>query len=482
MPEKNENKTFSENWLRPALFFGNNPISLIGGALTTATALTLVGFWVVDVVGRHGSTNPYLGILVDLILPGVFILGLLLIPVGMWLQRSRLKAAGTIPSVFPTINLADPIFRRGVEFVLAATFVNFILVGTASYRGVAYMDSPNFCGQACHVMYPEYTAYQIGPHSHVPCAECHVGSGVGSYIRAKANGTRQLVNTVFHTYPTPIESPVSNLRPAREICESCHTPAKFEGEKFLVKTKYADDEKNTKTQTVILLHLGGRDDFDHLTGIHGVHLGHIEYVATSADRSTIPWVARRNPDGTDTVYATKDGANGPPKGERRVMDCIDCHNRASHSFSTPDEALNNAMKSGVISPDLPWIHKEGMALIQASYATEDEARAKIPAQLEAFYKSEHPDIAASQAAQIKTAGQALVTLYSQNVFPFMKVTWGTHPNNIGHMDYPGCFRCHDGDHAAKSGATINNDCSTCHNVLAVDEANPKLLNEIGIQQ
>ena len=480
---------FREDWLRPALFFGNNPISLIGGALTTAAGLTLVGFWVIDIFGRHGATNPYLGILLDLLLPGVFVLGLLLIPLGMWLHRRKVSKAGAIPAEYPKVDLADPIFRRGIEFVLAATFVNFILVGTASYRGVAYMDSPSFCGAACHVMYPEYTAYQLGPHSHVACTECHVGSGVSSYIRAKANGTKQLIEVAFHRYPTPIPSPVESLRPARDICESCHTPAKFAGEKFLVKTSYADDEHNSKTQTVVLLHLGGRDSLDHLTGIHGVHLGHIEYVATDKDRGTIPWVARRNADGTDTVYATKDAGDGVPKGERRVMDCIDCHNRAAHSFTTPESALNAAMSAGAISTDLPWIHKEGLELLKASYASEDDARAKIPAQLEAFYRGQHPEVLASQSGLVKAAGAQLVTIYSQNVFPFMKVTWGTHPNNIGHNDYPGCFRCHDGDHNAKPGsasataaASITNDCSACHNLLAVDEANPKLLNEIGMQQ
>jgi nitrate/TMAO reductase-like tetraheme cytochrome c subunit len=476
-------KNFREGWVRPALFFGNNPISLIGGALTTAAGLTLVGFWIVDILGRGGSTNPYLGILVDLILPGVFVLGLLLIPVGMWLHRRRLRLQGQLPAAYPQINLADPIFRRGVEFVLAATFVNFILVGTASYRGVAYMDSPNFCGAACHVMYPEYTAYQLGPHSHVACTDCHIGSGVGSAVKAKVNGTKQLIEVVFHRYPTPIPSPVESLRPAREICESCHTPAKFAGEKLIVKTSFADDEHNSKTQSIVLLHLGGRDSLGNLTGIHGIHIGHIEYIATDRERSTIPWVSHRNADGSETVYATSAAGSGIPQGERRTMDCIDCHNRAAHAFVTPEEALNNAMSVGAISPQIPWIHKEGLELIKASYASEDEAREKIPAQLEAFYRSSHPEVLASQGALVKAAGQQLVTVYSQNVFPFMKVTWGTHPNNIGHMNYPGCFRCHDGDHTnkAKASDSIPNDCSTCHNLLAVDEPNPKILSEIGMQ-
>ena len=474
---------FRKNWIRPALFFGNNPISLIGGALTTAAGMTLVAFWVVDVFGHHGSTNPYLGILVDLLLPGVFVIGLLLIPLGMVLHRRRVRAAGTLPAEYPQINLSDPVFRRGIEFVCAATLVNFILVGTASYRGVAYMDSPNFCGQACHVMYPEHTAYQLGPHSNVACTECHIGSGVTSAVSAKVNGTRQLIEVIFHRYPTPIKSPVARLRPAHEICESCHMPAKFVGDKFTVKTSFADDEHNTKTQSVVMLHLGGRDSLGRLSGIHGAHMGHIEYIAADSSRASIPWVARHNDDGTDTVYATKDAGSGIPKGERRTMDCIDCHNRPAHQFATAEEALNRAMSAGAISPELPWAHKESLVLLQASYASQDEARSKIPAQLVEFYRTQHPEVLSGQGAMVKSAGHALAIIYSQNVFPDMKVEWGTHPNNIGHNSYPGCFRCHDGDHTNKSKPvdSITNDCAACHNLIAVDEANPKLLTEMGTQ-
>ena len=477
---------FREDLVRPALFFGNNPVSLIGGALTTAAAMTLIGFWVVDIFGHGGSTNPYLGILVDLLLPGVFILGLLLIPFGMWLHRRSLRAKGRLPEAYPQINLADPIFRRGIEFVLAATCVNFILVGTASYRGVAYMDSPNFCGQACHVMYPEYTAYQHSAHSHVACAECHIGSGIGSAVRAKVNGTKQLMEVVLHRYPTPIVASGNSLRPANEVCASCHAPGRFAGDKLSVKTTYADDEHNTKTQSVVMVHVGGQDARGQLSGIHGAHMGHIEYIATDAGRATIPWVMRRNADGSETVFATAAARslvskNEVPKGEQRTMDCIDCHNRAAHSFVTAEEALNSAMDAGTVSPQLPWIHKEGLTLLRSNYANEEDARARIPAQLTAFYRKSHPEVLQSQAAQLKSTGEKLATLYSQNVFPFMKVTWGTHPNNIGHNSYPGCFRCHDGDHTNKSGAAITNDCAACHNLLAVDETNPKLLTEFGLQ-
>jgi hypothetical protein len=482
---------FRENWIRPALFFGNNPISLAGGAITSASGITIIGYWLVEIFGRL-SENPYLGIIFFLLLPGLFIGGLILIPVGVFLRRRQLQKEGEIPKEFPKIDLNDRIFRHGLDIVLVATIVNLLVVAVASYRGAAYMDSPQFCGQSCHVMHPEYTAYKISAHSHVDCVECHIGSGAKSYFEAKVNGTKQLIEVGFHPlasiapklipdYPTPIESPVQNLRPARDICEACHTPAKFIGEKLLVKSSFADDEKNTETQTVVLLHLGGRDGLSHLTGIHGVHLGHIEYVATDSTRSTIPWVEKRNADGSETVFSSLPAGSGVPKGERRVMDCIDCHNRAAHTFVTAEDALNRAMAEGAISPDLPFVHKKGLELLNGTYASEADAGEKIPQQLQAFYRGQYPDVLAAKGGLVKSAGDELVTLYSQNVFPYMKVTWGTHPNNIGHMSYPGCFRCHDGSHAAKDGTSITQDCAACHNLLAVDETKPKVLSDLGIQ-
>ncbi len=482
---------FRENWVRPSLFFGNNPISLAGGAITTASGVTMISYWLVELIG-HPNANPYLGIIFFLILPALFILGLTLIPVGIFFRRRALRKAEQIPSVFPKIDFNDRIFRHGIDIVLVATIVNLLVVSIASYRGAAYMDSPQFCGQSCHVMHPEFTAYKISAHSHVPCVECHIGTGVSSYFEAKINGTKQLVEVSTHPfahiapklipdYPTPIDSPVKNLRPARDICEACHTPAKFVGEKLLVKSSFADDEKNTETQSVVVLHLGGQDSLSHLTGIHGVHLGHIEYIATDPTRTTIPWVERTNPDGSKSTYVSSTLKGAQPQGERRVMDCIDCHNRASHTFTTAEEGLNRLMAEGAVSPSLPWVHKEGLALLKADYASQDDASAKIPVQLEAFYRSGNPEVLTTKADLVKRAGQELVMLYSQNVFPEMKVTWGTHPNHIGHMTYPGCFRCHDGDHNAKDGTSITQDCAACHNLLAVDEAKPKVLSDLGIQ-
>ncbi len=469
-----------EKTLRPILFYGNNPLSLLGGALTSASAFVLIGFWVVSIFGHGGSTNPYLGLIFDIFLPGLFILGLILIPIGMGLRRRSLIARGEVPAAYPQIDLQNPVFRRGIEVVVVATFVNFVIVGTASYRAVAYMDSPHFCGQSCHVMAPQWSAYQESPHSHVDCVECHVGSGFDSYVEAKVNGTKQMVEVTFHTWPAPIRANLNALRPARETCEECHSPTRFSGEKLLVKTTFGDDEKNSLTRTVLVLHLGGVDSVSHLSGIHGHHLNHFEYVATDNTLQTIISVSAPNPDGTTAQYVSSDW-KGPIQGVRRTMDCIDCHNQATHVFQTAADAIDEAMVSGTPSPSLPFVHKEGLQLIQATYTSQAEAGQKIVAGLDDFYRSQYPQVWSGQRAQVDAAANKLVSLYDRNVFPNMKVTWGTYPNNIGHMAYPGCFRCHDGSHTTKSGKTLSNDCSLCHNLLAVDETNPGVLNDLGLQ-
>jgi len=469
-----------ENWLQPFFFYGNNLISLIGGALTTASAFVLIGFWIVAIFGHGGSSNPYIGVILDLFLPGLFVLGLAAIPIGIALRRRQLIAAGSVPAEYPQIDLRNPVFRHGIEVVAIATFINFVIVGTATYRGVAYMDSPHFCGQSCHVMAPQWAAYQESPHSHVDCVQCHVGSGMKSYVHAKINGTKQLIEVTFHTWPTPIRANLNALRPARETCEECHSPTRFIGEKLLVKTTFGDDEKNSMTRTVLVLHLGGVDSVSHFTGIHGHHLNHFEYVATDNDAQTILAVTATNPDGSKTEYVSSD-AKGPIQGVRRTMDCMDCHNQATHVFQTAEEAVDEAMLDGTPNSSLPFVHKQGLQLIQATYASQVEAGRKITAGLEDFYRTQYPQVWTTQRTQVDNAARRLVSLYDRNVFPNMKITWGTYPNNIGHIAYPGCFRCHDGNHNTKDGKTLSNDCSLCHNLLATDETNPAVLNDLQLQ-
>jgi nitrate/TMAO reductase-like tetraheme cytochrome c subunit len=471
--------SFREEWLRPFFFYGNNWLSLLGGAITTASAMVLIGFWVVNVFGHGGSSNPYLGILFELLLPGVFVFGLVLILIGILIRRSYLVSTDQVPSFFPEVSIHDPVFRHGLDFVVVATFINFIIVGIGCYRGVAYMDTVSFCGATCHVMAPENAAYHVSSHSGVACTDCHVAPGTAGYLHAKINGTKQLWMVMVDHYPRPIMAD-NKIPVASATCLNCHNPRVDIGDKLLVTQTFADDAANTHTSSLTLLHVGGQDAFGHLSGIHGAHMGKIEYIATDSTDQTIPWVRKTNPDGSTTDFVAG-GATVPKSVQPRVMDCIDCHNRAAHSLNTAEGALDKMMAQGSPNASLPFLHKEGLALLNVKYDSQGEAKARITSGLITFYRSQYPAVWDSQRPQVETSANTLVKIYSENVFPAMNVRWGTHPNNIGHTDSPGCFRCHDGSHTSKSGVTITNDCSLCHNLVVSNEAHPKLLTDLGMQ-
>jgi hypothetical protein len=474
------------DWLQPIYFLGQNPLTLTGAVITTSTALTTIAFWFYEIF-LPGPPHPYIGLLVFLILPGIFVFGLLLIPIGIWLRRRSLRQSGELPGVFPAIDLGLPVVRRTLEYVAVATVLNLLIVGTASYRGVEYMDSVSFCGTTCHrVMDPEYTAYQNSPHSRVACVECHIGPGAGWFVRSKLSGLRQVFAVTFHTYSRPIPSPVKYLRPARETCEQCHWPQRFTGDKFLVNTSYKDDEKNTPQTDVLVLKVGGRT-WQGSVGIHGHHLSdsaRIRYISTDAERMTIPAVYYTDDSGKTTEFISTDAKPTQQqldKGDHRVMDCVDCHNRPTHAFDLPENAVDKQMSGGQISTGLPYIRKKAVEVLKVNYPNRDVAQQSIAREIDKFYQTNYPAIYQAQRTVVEQAGAEVAKIYLRNVFPDMRVTWGTHPNNIGHNDSPGCFRCHDGSHTSADGQTIPNDCSTCHQILAAGEVKPKVLTDLGMK-
>ncbi|HXE74758.1 MAG TPA: NapC/NirT family cytochrome c [Candidatus Xenobia bacterium] len=471
--------------LRPVFYLGNNRLSQFGVVLTTSSAVTLISFYTTDFFGIHVS--PYWGIIGYLMLPGVFVFGLLLIPAGIWRRYRSEKGAGALPLEYPQIDLRDPRLRETLLFVLIMTGINLIIFLTASYKGVHYMDSVQFCGQTCHsVMQPEYTAYLNSPHARVPCVECHIGPGAPWFVRSKLSGAYQVISVNLNLYSRPIPTPIENLRPSRETCEQCHWPLKFVGDRVVVKPKFAEDEANTATKTVLLMHIGGLDPLtQEPRGNHGVHLqpgSRIEYVAADHARQEIPYVRYQKPNGEVLEFVSSDKPiDELRRGELRLMDCMDCHNRPTHTFQMPDAAVNQALAAGVVDPSLPWIKKQSMAVLQKEYASHEAAAQEIPQQLREFYRAHYPEVFESRRPVIDRSAQTLVGIYQRNVFPQMKISWGTYPNNLGHNAFPGCFRCHDGAHTTPDGSvSIPSDCSTCHSLLAVEEPNPPILESLRV--
>ncbi len=472
--------------LRPLVYFAQNGFTEAGVVLTTSAAITLIAFWVYLIVQAR-PIHPYTGIVFFLLLPGVFVLGLVLIPIGMWLRWRKLREAGELPAEYPKIDLRSPYLRRAMMLVGFLTFANFAIMGAASYKGVEYMDSAQFCGQTCHtVMEPEYTAYVGSPHSRISCVECHIGPGAPWFVKAKISGVRQVFAVAFKSYETPIPSPVRDLRPARDTCEHCHWPQKFTGDKFLVRTKYSDDEANTPATSVLLLKIGGRTA-EGRVGIHGRHLSdasRIEYVSTDGRRQVIPLVTYIDDSGKKVEYVSTDAQATTAQlagAERRQMDCMDCHNRPTHAFEMPERAVDKAMSDGRISAKLPFVKREAVAALKVEYPDRATASQKIPAVLGDFYRTKFPTVFQNERAAIETAAEQVRAIYMRNIFPEMKVTWGSHPNNIGHEDFLGCFRCHDGKHKSSDGRVISDDCEACHQVLALEEENPKILADLGLK-
>jgi hypothetical protein len=327
-------------------------------------------------------------------------------------------------------------------------------------------------------MQPEFTAYQNSPHSRVECVKCHIGPGASWFVRSKLSGVGQVFAVTFNTYPRPIPTPVRNLRPARETCEACHWPQKYGEDRVKILPKYADDEKNTLTQTVLLMKIGGGN---RGVGIHGTHLGPgitIRYAHTDEGRQNIPWVEYSGPGGKRVFAAAGAKTGGLPV---REMDCLDCHNRPTHTYELPEHAIDRAMNAGQIATSLPFVKKKAVELLKAIYPSRDEAARQIPARFAEFYQHQYPEVWADHRDNVTAAAQAILAVWDRNVFPEMKVSWGAYPNNLGHMDFPGCFRCHDGAHATNTGESITQDCNACHNLLAVEDPNPKILADLGVK-
>ncbi len=442
----------------------NNATSVIGAVLTTVSTVVFLVFFGLDLFGFHA--NPYLGILFFLVLPAAFVFGLLLIPLGIVRERRR-RMRGLAPSRmhWPHIDLNDPRQRRIASIVGVLTLVNVIIVSLAAFRGIEYMDSTAFCGSVCHtVMQPEYVAYQDGAHARVRCVECHIGPGAPWFVKAKVDGLRQVLAVARSSYATPIPSPVHSLRPARDTCEHCHWPEKFTGDLVRSFRTFADDETNTEDVTSLRLHVGGGSDkYGGPRGIHWhIHPGTtVEYITTDGERASIPYVKMTDASGKVTEFTV--AGTTPAQlaaGDRRTMDCVDCHNRPAHRFAnTVEKAVDRALALGTLPRELPYVRREAVAALKAAAGEREAALAAIGETLQKFYRENYPN---EDAARIVRASVTVQDIYSHNVFPKMKLTFGTHPNHLGHTDYPGCFRCHDDEHTSPDGRVISQDCELCH--------------------
>jgi len=442
--------------------------------------LTAIVLWscLMTVELRHGEDNPYIGVGM-LLVAGLFVLGLVLAPLGLYLGRRQLRQRLAV--AIPDPKLA---WRRFLVFLTGTAIVNVLIASQLTMRAVHAMESRDFCA-SCHVMTPEARAFPQGAHAGILCVDCHVGEGARGFIEAKLGGTRQLISVLTNSVHMPIETAIESGRmvPSEETCEGCHWKRKPAAAKLKLIRRYAEDEANTPETTLLTMKIGGEE----MGGIHGAHYGEgveIDFVAGDAARQDIPLVEYRNSKTGEKRTYVKTGADAASLATqpRIHMQCFDCHNRAAHSFQMPDRAIDQALMLGRMSSSLPFLKKAGLAILKTEYESSAAAAQKIPAALSAFYEREQPPVFQKRKAEIEQAGSVLADIYSRNVFPELKVTWGTYPDNRGHQTSPGCLRCHAGEHKTATGEEITKNCFRCHYPAAVKDAKPEVLEMLGLDQ
>jgi predicted CXXCH cytochrome family protein len=358
-------------------------------------------------------------------------------------------------------------YREKVVVLAFAGAISLVLLVIGSYQLYTFTESTAFCGELCHqVMNPEYTVYQASPHSRVACVNCHVGPGGSYFIKSKFSGLRQVVSSITGSYHRPILTPVENLRPARDTCEQCHRPGVFSGDLVRAYTTYDVNEANTQHSINMVLKVGAGGK-ETARDIHWHIAAKVWYLPMTEQFDEIGWVGVETKSGlteyTNPIYAGEITPQRITK-EKRLMDCIDCHNRATHIFKSPENLIDEAMSEGRIDSSLPYIKREGLSALGAINSSLEVANSKVNA-IAVFYKNNYPTIYRDQNEAIVQAIIELKQIALLTTFPEMRVDYQTHLNNVGHNQSAGCFRCHgilETKNGENKGTPVVKDCNTCH--------------------
>ncbi len=457
----------------PQKFLLRNWLTLSGFVIALGSLFSFLLLFIIDSFAHF--SNPYVGVLTYLVAPGFFVIGFGLVILGILLRRRIIKKTGGAALALK-IDLSRARDRKLMALFLVGTVVFLLISALGSYQTYHFTESNQFCGQACHtVMKPEMVTYQHSPHARVNCVQCHIGPGAEWYVRSKLSGMYQVYAVMADKFPRPIPTPVTNLRPAQETCEQCHWPKKFVGNLDRTYSYFLGDATNSPYTVRMLMKVGGGDPtHGPVGGIHWhMNVGNkVEYIAaslgtngwiTDETRQQIPWVRLVDAQGVVTEFRSPKFTNEISRFTVRTMDCMDCHNRPAHNYENPNDAVNLAMELGHIDRSLAWIKTNAVFALTQEYTNETQALRGIATFLSEKYPGD---------ARIKPTIDAVQQIYSNNFFAEMRADWRAYPDNIGHKDWPGCFRCHDGKHIADDGRRNikANDCNACHTILAQGNA------------
>ena len=446
--------------LKPRSYF-NNWITAVGAVLAIGALFSFALLVAIDF--SESNKNPYLGILTYIVAPIFLIAGIAVALLGAFVQRKH--ARQHLPGVTHrwSVDFEDPRQRKFLLIFGSGSAVFLMLSAFGSYQTYHYSESTTFCGEVCHkAMGPELAAYERGAHARVECVSCHIGSGAKWFVKAKINGTHQLIAYTFDNYSRPIGTPIKNLRPAQDICEKCHWPEKFQGNVDINFEHYLSDKKNSAYSVRLFMRVNAGKPGSPMGGIHW-HVSKdstVEYYAADEKRQDIVWMKVTNrKDGTSRIYRNEEFKGEPPAGAVRVMDCMDCHNRPAHVFPTANDAVERSIAKGALSTKLPNIKRTA---VQAMLQKEITGTADAPQKIAEFIKAKYKDNPDAPAAVTEVQ-----KIYSEIIFPERKADWRVYPNNIGHKDWPGCFRCHDDKHKTANGESVRaSDCTSCHTIIA----------------
>jgi mono/diheme cytochrome c family protein len=276
------------------------------------------------------------------------------------------------------------------------------------------------------------------------------------------------VATVLDDFEYPIRS--GEMRPARETCEQCHTPEKFSDDSLRVINRHENNRSSDPYDIYLLMHTGGGSQREGLGfGIHWHIENPVTYIALDDQEQEIPWVQVETADGEVIEY---NALNSPIDTDnldqyaQHEMDCITCHNRIAHAIQNPTNVIDNALNQGDLSRDIPFIRTRAIELLTPAYPSREAARVSFST-MHNYYRENYPEFYAEGKDEVERAIELLVSLYEETNYPEQELTWDTHPNNIGHLEAPGCFRCHDGQHFNEQGEAIRLECNLCHSIPQV---------------
>ncbi|UCC44399.1 MAG: NapC/NirT family cytochrome c [Candidatus Zixiibacteriota bacterium] len=448
----------------------------LGVILTTSSFVCMVVMELARLVGL--ITSSYAGLVSYMVFPALFILGLLLIPIG-WrrLRKQTGKSSRELrESKFgKEFGVASFGGSRLFRTVAVLSVVNIVFLLIVSSRMFAFMDTAEFCGTACHsVMNPEWVTYQQSPHARVDCVQCHVGEGAEALVDSKLNGLWQIASVTFDLLERPIPTPVHQLRPARQTCEKCHWPDKFYGHRLKTITRYGHDSASIRLYTTLSLKVDA-GTIQRRGGIHW-HIAQeneVRYASVEDKREKIIWAEVLRPDGSYHRYtSTDDAAIGRDALSVRTMDCVDCHNRATHIYELPDRAIDDRIQKGVLDRSLPFLKREALHAVSAGYVSREAAMEGIANHIHGFYQRHYPDLARSRVMTLDSVITVLQGIYNRNIHPGMKIEWRTYPSHIGHVGEGGCFRCHNPRMVDENRSAISSDCALCHSMLSNGHDDP----------